>query len=113
MLLRLLLRHQMGSAYLTLSVGFVHTSRRVVHLQDFVKKITMGITLLITGRITLLGVATLPAPGAPAVAASAKYFLVFSEKGHHDFCCLLTLEQRNTVSCHLLSKSSDIIFSLI
>jgi hypothetical protein len=39
---------------------------------------TVGITLLITGRITLFKVATLPAEVAPAVAVSAKYFLVFS-----------------------------------
>ena len=67
-----------SSAYLTRNVWIWPTGPVIGCTPTSSFAMTVGITRLITGRITRFSVATLPAEVAPAVALSDKYLRVFS-----------------------------------
>ena len=100
------------SAYLTLSVWICPTGPVIGCTPTNSLAITVGMTLLITGKITLFRVATLPDDVAPAVACSDRYLRVFSRTTSK----FLAFEpstpsiSADLVSCHLLSNIADVIF---
>ena len=101
-----------ASAYLTLNVWICPTGPVIGCTPTNSLAITVGITRLITGRITLFKVATLPAEVLPTDADSLIYFLVFSRvTSITDF--LLPFSPSNNadfVSDQRASVSSDILF---